>query len=102
MPWYLSRPRLVTTLCFFAILYIYLNYGSTPVLIPKNSYELLDDDSLIDIRNFTLGVRVYHVFLTPFSRVHILSVFRYSLHFIVVLIVYPMNGLLQVALSSQA
>ena len=67
-PWYLSRPRLVTTFCLFAILYIYLNYGSIPVLIPENSYDLLKDESLVDILNSTLGVRANRVFSNPSSK----------------------------------
>jgi len=54
--WCFSRPRLATTLVFFAILYLYFNYGGTPVLIPEDSFELLKDESLSDILNTTLGV----------------------------------------------
>lgn len=55
-PWYLSRPRLLTTCLLFAGLYLWLNFGGTTVLIPEDSYALLEDESLKDILNSTLGV----------------------------------------------
>jgi len=55
-PWYSSRPRLIVTVLFFALLWTYLNYGGTPILIPEDSYQELVDESLRDILNSTLGV----------------------------------------------
>ncbi|KAF2264500.1 hypothetical protein CC78DRAFT_516679 [Lojkania enalia] len=65
-PWYLARPRLLTTCCFFAFLYLYLNYGGTAVLIPGDSYEYLADESLTDIHNSTLGFQKILVLNLPF------------------------------------
>ncbi|KAF2706799.1 glycosyltransferase family 25 protein [Pleomassaria siparia CBS 279.74] len=67
-PWYLSRPRLVVTCCLFATLYLYLHYydGSTPTLIPEDSFELLKDESLTDIVNSTLGFEKILVLNLPF------------------------------------
>ncbi|KAF2869900.1 hypothetical protein BDV95DRAFT_620423 [Massariosphaeria phaeospora] len=65
-PWYLSRPKLLTTCVFFGILYLYLNYGGRTVLIPDDSFEYLKDDSLTDIHNATLGFQKVLVLNLPF------------------------------------
>ncbi|KAF2120705.1 hypothetical protein BDV96DRAFT_683139 [Lophiotrema nucula] len=64
--WYLSRPRLLTTLLLFALLYLYLNYGGTAVIIPEDPYEYLKDESLTDILNSTLGFQKILVLNLPF------------------------------------
>jgi hypothetical protein len=91
-PWYLSRPRLLATLCLFAVLYLYFNHGSTPVVIPADSYELLKDESLSDILNSTLGVCVDRMFLNSSLRVHVFSVLRYHPLSTVVSILHNLNG----------
>ncbi|KAF2463331.1 uncharacterized protein BDR25DRAFT_337880 [Lindgomyces ingoldianus] len=65
-PWYTSRPRLLATIFVFGLLYLYLNFGGTPVLIPEDSYQTLADDSLRDILNSTLGFQKILVLNLPF------------------------------------
>ncbi|KAF2197490.1 hypothetical protein GQ43DRAFT_444212 [Delitschia confertaspora ATCC 74209] len=65
-PWYLSRPQLLTTCCFFILLYLYFHFGSTPIAIPPDSYQLLVDESLKDILNTTLGFQKILVLNLPF------------------------------------
>ncbi|ORY15577.1 hypothetical protein BCR34DRAFT_622801 [Clohesyomyces aquaticus] len=64
--WYSSRPRLLATIFLFGIVYLYLNFGGTPVLIPEDSYQTLTDDSLKDIMNSTLGFQKILVLNLPF------------------------------------
>jgi hypothetical protein len=61
-PWYLARPRLLTTCFFFLVLYLWLHFGGTTVLIPEDSYALVEDESLRDILNTTLGVGIAFAF----------------------------------------
>ncbi|KAF2003277.1 glycosyltransferase family 25 protein, partial [Amniculicola lignicola CBS 123094] len=64
--WYSSRPKLLTTFCFFGLLYLYFNFGGTPVFIPEDSYEYLQDESLKDILNTTLGFQKILVLNIPY------------------------------------
>jgi hypothetical protein len=63
-PWYYSRPRLLATCLLFAALWTWLNIGTRGVLIPEDSFEYLNDESLRDILNTTLGVG-QHSFAQP-------------------------------------
>ncbi|KAF2747335.1 glycosyltransferase family 25 protein [Sporormia fimetaria CBS 119925] len=65
-PWYLSRPRLLTTCVFFAVLYLWLKLGDTTVPIPEDSYALVEDESLKDILNTTLGFQKILVLNLPY------------------------------------
>lgn len=55
--WYMRRPRLLTTLLFFAGFYLWLQWAGHRVEIPHDSFEFIQDESLADILNSTLGVR---------------------------------------------
>ncbi|KAF1956390.1 hypothetical protein CC80DRAFT_492622 [Byssothecium circinans] len=55
--WVSSRPRFLTTCLFFAVLYCWLRYGGKEVVIPADSFAFVEDESLKDILNTTLGVR---------------------------------------------
>jgi hypothetical protein len=70
-PWYSSRPRLLTTLLCFGVLYLWINYGGTPILIPKDSFDTLKDESLNDILNSTLGVCFHASYLTISSTLEL-------------------------------
>jgi hypothetical protein len=72
-PWYLAKPRLLTTCFFFAFLYLWLQFGGKTVVIPDDSYALLEDESLKDILNTTLGVR-WHILISS----HVLSPCSFS------------------------
>ncbi|KAF2276237.1 uncharacterized protein EI97DRAFT_419158 [Westerdykella ornata] len=65
-PWYLARPRLLTTCVCFATLYLWLRFGATTVVIPDDSFALLEDESLRDILNTTLGFQKILVLNLPF------------------------------------
>jgi hypothetical protein len=54
--WYLSRPRLLTTLLCFLALYTWLNFGGHEIVIPRDPWDYVRDDSVTDIMNATLGV----------------------------------------------
>ncbi|KAF1968409.1 hypothetical protein BU23DRAFT_602299 [Bimuria novae-zelandiae CBS 107.79] len=54
-PWYLSRPRLLTTFLGFLALYTWLNFGGHEIMIPGDSWEYVRDGSVTDIMNATLG-----------------------------------------------
>lgn len=58
-PWYHSRSRSLTTCLFFAALWVWFNLGADRVVIPKDSFQYLKDESLKDILNTTLGVRSF-------------------------------------------
>ena len=57
--WYLSRPRLLTTLLGFLAVYTWLNFGGHEILIPRDSWQYVKDGSVTDIMNTTLGVGEY-------------------------------------------
>ncbi|PSN72696.1 hypothetical protein BS50DRAFT_482410 [Corynespora cassiicola Philippines] len=63
--WCSSRPKLVATVVFFAVLCVWLNFGGHEALIPESSFELLHDDSLADILNTTLGFQKILVLNLP-------------------------------------
>jgi len=54
--WYLSRPRLLTTLLCFLALYTWLNFGGHAIVISTDSWDYVRDGSVTDIMNATLGV----------------------------------------------
>jgi hypothetical protein len=54
--WYLRRPKLLTTVLFFVGFWAWLRFGGHVVVIPKDSFEFVKDESVADIRNSTLGV----------------------------------------------
>lgn len=58
-PWYLSRPQLLTTLLGFLAIYTWLNFGGHEILIPQDSWEYVQDASVTDIMNTTLGVGTF-------------------------------------------
>jgi hypothetical protein len=55
-PWYSSRARLLATFLVFAALWMWLSLQTHIVLVPKDSFEYLKDESLREILNTTLGV----------------------------------------------
>lgn len=59
--WYLARPRLLTTIVFFLGLYLWLKFCETQAVVPANSYAFLEDESLRDILNTTLGVGLSYI-----------------------------------------
>lgn len=46
----------MTTFLFFLALYTWLNFGGHEVQLPKDSFEFVQDASVTDIMNSTLGV----------------------------------------------
>ncbi|KAJ4296760.1 hypothetical protein N0V90_006808 [Kalmusia sp. IMI 367209] len=54
-PWYLSRPRLLTTILGFLALYTWLNFGGHEIVIPNDSWEYIRDGTVTDVLNTTLG-----------------------------------------------
>ncbi|KAF2447822.1 glycosyltransferase family 25 protein [Karstenula rhodostoma CBS 690.94] len=65
-PWYLSRPRLLTTLLCFLVLYTWLNFGGHAIVIPRDSWDYVRDGSVTDIMNATLGFQKLLVLNLPF------------------------------------
>ncbi|KAH7414363.1 hypothetical protein DE146DRAFT_640017 [Phaeosphaeria sp. MPI-PUGE-AT-0046c] len=65
-PWYRTRPRLLVTCLLFAALWMWLNIGTDQVPMPEDSYEYMDDPSLKDILNTTLGFQKIFVLNLPF------------------------------------
>jgi hypothetical protein len=51
-----SAPRLLTTCVFFGALWLWFNMRTPGVLIPADSFAYVQDESLRDILNTTLGV----------------------------------------------
>ncbi|KAL5393530.1 hypothetical protein DPSP01_000344 [Paraphaeosphaeria sporulosa] len=65
-PWYLSRPRLLTTLLCFLVLYTWLNFGGHEIVIPRDSWDFVRDGSVTDVMNATLGFQKILVLNLPF------------------------------------
>ncbi|CBX92448.1 hypothetical protein LEMA_P051540.1 [Plenodomus lingam JN3] len=64
--WCSSRPRLLTTCLFFGALWLWFKLPHQDNLIPEDSFEYLEDESLQDIRNETLGFEKILVLNLPF------------------------------------
>lgn len=63
--WWTTRPRLLVTLLFFGALYLWLRLGGKTIIIPHDSYAYVQDESLDDILNSTLGFQKILVLNLP-------------------------------------
>lgn len=85
-PWCFSKPRLLTTCLFFAILWVWFNLGGREIRIPEDSFEYLRDESLSDILNTTLGVCLFHYAYTACRLVQLWNDWTIALQLV------PLNG----------
>ncbi|KAI4660615.1 uncharacterized protein J4E78_005319 [Alternaria triticimaculans] len=63
---WMSAPRLLTTCVFFSVLWLWFNIGTSEALIPEDSSAYVQDESLRDILNITLGFEKILVLNLPF------------------------------------
>ncbi|PVI02038.1 glycosyltransferase family 25 protein [Periconia macrospinosa] len=64
--WYASSPKLFTTLLCFMVWYCWSQLGGNIIEIPGDQFAFIEDPSLVDILNTTLGFEKILILNLPF------------------------------------